>query len=575
MRTEITEKAIGPRPGSRGKRGIGALAGLLACGAALGMAEFLAGVVGGQASPLVAVGGAAIDATPEWLKELAIRTFGTRDKLALLAGMTVVLAGFAVAVGLLAVRRPRLGLAGVALVGAAGAAAALTRPGASPLDALPSLVGAVAGSAALLALLRAALPQVRSKARRPGAPVSDAAPRSGPRWGSVADAEGGRPGLSTAPPATAATPSGPAAGPSGTPGGGVDRRGFLLTGALVAGGAVVVGTTGRVLARRSDVTASRAAVALPAPASVAGPAAQGAAVVDLPGLSRFYTPNREFYRVDTALVVPRVAAEGWRLRVHGRVRRELELDFSQLLARPLIERDITLSCVSNEVGGRYVGTARWVGAPLAELLREAGVEPGADQLVSRSADGFTVGTPTAVVLDGRDAMLAVAMNGEPLPLTHGFPVRMLVPGLYGYVSATKWLVDLELTSFGDFGPYWVRRGWARQAPVKTMSRIDTPKPLARRPAGRVAVAGVAWAQHRGIRRVEVRADGGPWRPARLAAEHSPDTWRQWVWPWDATRGRHTLEVRATDGTGATQPEDRAPPFPDGATGWHSVVVTVA
>ena len=531
------------------------------------MAELLAGLVGGQASPLVAVGGAAIDATPEWLKELAIRTFGARDKLVLLAGMAIVLAGFAVAVGLLAVRRPRLGLAGVALLGAVGAAAALTRPDAGPVDALPSLAGAVAGSAALLALVRAASPQVRSKARRPGAPVSDAAPRSGPRWGSVADAEGGRPGLSTAP---LGQPQ-----PLRDPWGGVDRRGFLLTGALVAGGAVVAGTTGRVLARRSDVTASRAAVALPAPASAAGPAAQGAAVVDLPGLSRFYTPNREFYRVDTALVVPRVAAEDWRLRVHGRVRRELELDFGQLLARPLIERDITLSCVSNEVGGRYVGTARWVGAPLAELLREAGVEPGADQLVSRSADGFTVGTPTAVVLDGRDAMLAVAMNGEPLPLTHGFPVRMLVPGLYGYVSATKWLVDLELTSFGDFDPYWVRRGWARQAPVKTMSRIDTPRPLARRPAGRVAVAGVAWAQHRGIRRVEVRADGGPWRPARLAAEHSPDTWRQWVWPWEATPGRHTLEVRATDGTGATQPEDRAPPFPDGATGWHSVVVTVA
>jgi DMSO/TMAO reductase YedYZ molybdopterin-dependent catalytic subunit len=552
MRTQTIPAAPGPRPASRGRRGRGArrgaLAGLLACGAALGAAELLAGLVGGQSSPLVAVGGAAIDATPEWLKEFAIRTFGERDKLALLAGIAAVLAGFAVAVGLLAVRHPRLGLAGVALLGAAGAAAALTRPGAGLLDALPSLAGAVAGSAALLALVRAA-----------GAPLSDAAPRSGPRWGSVADPETARPELSTA--------------PSRTPGAGVDRRRFLLTGALVAGGAVAAGTGGRVLGRRSDVTASRAAVAIPAPASAARPLAKGAAV-ELAGLSSFYTPNRDFYRVDTALVVPRIAAGDWRLRVHGRVRRELELDFRRLLARPLMERDITLSCVSNEVGGGYVGTARWTGVPLADLLREAGVEAGADQLVSRSADGFTIGTPTAVVLDGRDAMLAVAMNGEPLPLIHGFPVRMLVPGLYGYVSATKWLVDLELTSFADFDPYWVRRGWARQAPVKTMSRIDTPRPLARLAAGQVAVAGVAWAQHRGIRRVEVRADGGPWRPARLAAEHSADTWRQWVWPWEATPGRHTLEVRATDGTGATQPEDRAPPFPDGATGWHSVVVTV-
>jgi DMSO/TMAO reductase YedYZ molybdopterin-dependent catalytic subunit len=552
MRIETIPAAPSPRPGSRGRRGWGArrgaAAGLLACAAALGAAELLAGLVGGQSSPLVAVGGAAIDATPEWLKEFAIRSFGERDKLALLAGITAVLAGFAVAVGLLAARHPRLGLAGVALLGAAGAAAALTRPGAGLLDALPSLAGAVAGSAALLALVRAS-----------GAPRSHAAPRSGPRWGSVADPETARPGLSTA--------------PSGTSGAGVDRRRFLLTGALVAGGAVAAGAGGRVLGRRSDVTASRAAVAIPAPASAARPLAEGAAV-ELPGLSSFFTPNRDFYRVDTALVVPRIAAGDWRLRVHGRVRRELELDFRQLLARPLMERDITLSCVSNEVGGGYVGTARWTGVPLADLLREAGVEAGADQLVSRSADGFTIGTPTAVVLDGRDAMLAVAMNGEPLPLAHGFPVRMLVPGLYGYVSATKWLVDLELTSFGDFDPYWVRRGWARQAPVKTMSRIDTPRPLARLAAGRVAVAGVAWAQHRGIRRVEVRADGGPWRPARLTAEHSADTWRQWVWPWEATPGRHTLEVRATDGTGATQPEDRAPPFPDGATGWHSVVVTV-
>jgi DMSO/TMAO reductase YedYZ molybdopterin-dependent catalytic subunit len=194
--------------------------------------------------------------------------------------------------------------------------------------------------------------------------------------------------------------------------------------------------------------------------------------------------------------------------------------------------------------------------------------------VSRSADGFTAGTPTATVLEGRDAMLAVAMNGEPLPLNHGFPVRMLVPGLYGYVSATKWLVDLELTTFDAFDPYWTRRGWARQAPVKTMSRIDTPRPLRRVAAGTVAVAGVAWAQHRGIERVEARVDGGPWRPARLAEEHTVDTWRQWVWPWDATPGRHLLEVRATDGGGAIQPEDRAEPFPDGATGWHSVAVTV-
>ncbi|HET9558159.1 MAG TPA: molybdopterin-dependent oxidoreductase, partial [Actinomycetota bacterium] len=343
----------------------------------------------------VAVGGSAIDATPEWLKEFAIRTFGERDKLVLLAGIAAVLAGFAVAVGLLATRRPRLGLAGVAVFGAVGAAAALSRPGAAPVDALPSMAGALAGAVALTALTRA----VRAPAGLQG------------------DAGGERSGPSTT-------------------GVGVDRRRFLVTGVVVAGGAVVAGVGGRVLGGRSDVGASRAGIAIPRPASAAGPLAEGAAI-ELPGVSSFFTPNRDFYWVDTALVVPRIAAEDWRLRVHGRVERELALDFSQLLARPLIERDITLSCVSNEVGGRYVGTARWVGVPLRDLLEEAGVRPGADQLVSRSADGFTIGTPSAVVLDGRDAMLAVAVNGEPLPLTHGFPVRMLVPGLYGYVSATK------------------------------------------------------------------------------------------------------------------------------------------
>jgi DMSO/TMAO reductase YedYZ molybdopterin-dependent catalytic subunit len=503
---------------------VAVLIGVLSVAAALAAGHLVAGFVGSAASPLLAVGNTAIDLAPLPLKDFAIRAFGTYDKLVLLLGMGVVLVVVAGLAGVLSRRRPLPGEVLAALVGLLGFLAALNRPDVGQLGVLAPLVSMLAGVLVFHWLHGLAL--------------------EAPAGPGVLD----RPADQS-------------------------RRRFLRTSAGVAVGAGVLGGGGQLLATRVDVEGSRAAVGTLTPAVAAPPIPVGADFATN-GTPRFITSNRDFYRVDTALVVPRVAAETWRLRVHGRVRRELELDFGQLLARPLIERDITLSCVSNEVGGRYVGTARWVGAPLAELLREAGVEPGADQLVSRSADGFTVGTPTAVVLDGRDAMLAVAMNGEPLPLTHGFPVRMLVPGLYGYVSATKWLVDLELTSFGDFDPYWVRRGWARQAPVKTMSRIDTPRPLARQPAGRVAVAGVAWAQHRGIRRVEVRADGGPWRPARLAAEHSPDTWRQWVWPWEATPGRHTLEVRATDGTGATQPQDRAPPFPDGATGWHSVVVTV-
>jgi DMSO/TMAO reductase YedYZ molybdopterin-dependent catalytic subunit len=256
------------------------------------------------------------------------------------------------------------------------------------------------------------------------------------------------------------------------------------------------------------------------------------------------------------------------------VDREIAIDYEQLLARPLIERDITLCCVSNDVGGRYIGNARWLGAPLRALLDEAGVQPGATQIVSRSSDEFTVGTPTSVALDGRDAMLAVGMNGTPLPLDHGFPVRMVIPGLYGYESACKWIVDVELTTFEAFSPYWVRRGWAQQVLIKTESRIDTPKDGSTLDAGPVTVAGIAWAQHRGISKVEVSVDGGAWAAATLAEEDTPDTWRQWSYRWDAASGSHTVAVRATDGTGALQTSAEATPFPSGATGDHTIAVEV-
>jgi len=264
----------------------------------------------------------------------------------------------------------------------------------------------------------------------------------------------------------------------------------------------------------------------------------------------------------------------WSLRVHGMVDRELRLSFDDLLDMPMRERYVTLTCVSNEVGGRYAGNARWLGVPIADVLRRAGVQRGADQVVSRSADGWTSGTPVAAVTDGRDALLAVGMNGEPLPQSHGFPVRMVVPGLYGYVSATKWLVDLELTTFDAYDPYWVKRGYAAQAPIKTMTRIDTPKPLATLRGGEVAVAGVAWAPHRGIDGVEVRIDEGAWQPARLGAVPTKDTWRQWILPWQPAPGRHSIQARAVDAVDGTQTGSRAEPFPDGASGWHSIVVTV-
>ncbi len=487
-----------------------ALAGIACAAVAVATAQLAAAAVDPGSAPVAAVGAAVVDAVPEPVKEFAIRTFGEYDKLALLAGIGTAIAALAAATGVAARRRPWTGYAVLALLGGAGAAAALARPAASPSWAVPSLVGAACGAGVLAMLLR----------ERPDG--------------------------------------------SAAPGRAVDRRGVLIA----LGGAGLAGAAGWRLTGTSDLEDARAAVDLPAPVDV-GPAGAG---LDVDGLTPYLTPNADFYRVDTALVLPRLLPEDYRLRITGRVANPMELSYRDLLDRGLVEREITISCVSNEVGGNLAGNARWLGVPLADLLAEAGPEPGADQVVSRSADGWTAGTPTAVCTDGRDALVAVGMNGRPLPLEHGFPVRMIVPGLYGYVSATKWLVEIELSSFADFDAYWVRRDWDAQAPVKTFSRIDTPKPLATVAAGPVTVAGVAWAQHRGIARVEVRADGGPWNEAELAPVIGDDTWRQWKWTWDASPGRRTLEVRATDGDGAVQTAERAAPFPNGATGWHSIVL---
>ncbi|MFD9942676.1 molybdopterin-dependent oxidoreductase [Nonomuraea sp. NPDC059023] len=337
-------------------------------------------------------------------------------------------------------------------------------------------------------------------------------------------------------------------------------------------GVVALASLGGLATRLLPAEPPRARFTLPRPASPARPLPPGTDL-RIPGLTPFTTPKAAFYRVDTALSVPRLDAATWTLRVVGAS--TIELTLADVLARGLIERDITLTCVSNEVGGPYAGHARWLGLPLATLLREAGIPPGADQLLSRSADGWTAGTPLAAILDGRDAMLAVGMNGEPLPAERGHPARLVVPGLYGYVSATKWVVELHPTRYDRRQAYWTERGWATDAPIKTASRIDVPVPLATLRPGPVTVAGVAWAQHRGVAAVEVRVGENPWQPVRLAATPSADTWVQWSWTWQAVPGTHTLQVRATDTTGRTQPPTRVPPFPDGATGRHSIVVTVA
>ncbi len=529
----------------------GGLTGLLAAAAAIGVARLVAGITGPAGQPVIAVGSAAIDLTPIPVKDFAIQHFGSHDKTVLLAGIYLVLALLAMVTGILARRRLAYGLAGLAVFAAIGVAAVGTRPFSRPSDAIPTLAGGAAGGVVLLLLVRAT-----------AAPAARRAETSIPATEPIVE-----PGRPRARPGAAGATGG------GRTGDAPDRRRFLLTAAgavaLAAGGAVV----GQVLASRFNVSTARSAITLPRPA-VTGPPPPGGADLAVPGISPFTTPNGSFYRVDTVLSLPQVPPEQWRLRVHGLVERELDITFDQLLRRPLTEADITLACVSNQVGGPYVGNARWLGASLAALLREAGVKRGADQILSTSSDGWTCGTPIETVMDGRNALLAVGMNGQPLPVAHGFPARMLVPGLYGYVSATKWVVDLEITTFAAQKSYWVQRGYSTRAPIKTESRIDVPKPLAQVKAGRTAVAGVAWAPHRGIDAVQVRADNGPWNQARLAPVSGIDTWRPWMWEWDARPGLHTLSVRATDGSHATQPSRRVPIFPSGATGWDTVTVTV-
>ena len=531
----------------RGRRPLAAVAGLLSAGVALGGAELVAGLVGPQSSPVVAVGDAVITLVPEPVKAFAIETFGEDDKTALVVGTLVLVAVYAAVLGVLALRRRAVGIAGIALFGLVGAAAAVTGPAGGPLDALPALAGALVGTAALLALL---------------APLT--APATGSPHAPAAGAPLGE-RLRTA------------LGSGDRKGTGLDRRRFFLTSGVAVGAAVVTGGAGRLLLRRLDVGAARADLVLPVPALPAAALPAGADLaVRIEGLTPLFTPNREFYRVDTAITVPQVDPADYRLTLSGMFDAPRTYTLDDLLGRDdVLERDVTLTCVSNEVGGRLAGTARWLGVPLGALLRENGIQPGSDQLVCRSVDGMTIGAPTRSALEVEDAMLAFGMNGEPLPVEHGFPVRMLIPGLYGYVSACKWMTGIEASTYDAYDAYWAERDWAARAPVKLASRIDTPAPLRRFPAGRRPIAGVAWAQIRGTGAVEVRVDDGPWLPAELAPQVDADLWRQWVLPHDFAPGSYQLTVRATSTDGEVQTEERAAPFPAGSSGLHSIRVTAA
>ncbi|HEX3299840.1 MAG TPA: molybdopterin-dependent oxidoreductase [Actinomycetota bacterium] len=525
MASDIQQAAT-PQP----SRSLGALVGLLVTAVAVSTGHLVAAVTVPEASPVIAVGQAAIDATPEWLKSFAIRTFGSNDKRVLLTGIFLTLAVIALAVGVLSARRRWVGFAGIAGLTLLALAAEITRPTATSSYAVPAMIAGIAAAASYALLLRSMAPRH---------PAPDEASASG-------------------------EPTLPAD---------LDRRRFLVTGAALGAAVVAAGGAARFLSGNAQAAADRSALSIPAPVSKAS-ALPADASFNVAGISTFYTPVEQFYRVDTALLVPRMKVEDWRLDISGMVDRPLTLSFQDLIARDLIERDITLNCVSNPVGGRYIGTTRWVGAPLLPLLNEVGIQPGATQIASRSVDGFTAGTPLAQATDGRDAMLAISMDGQPLPFEHGFPVRMLVPGLYGYESATKWITSIELTD-DSFQSYWVKRSWAKAVDVKTASRIDTPTNGGRENAGPVDIAGVAWAQHRGIQGVQVQIDNRPWIAAELGSVDSPDTWRQWKFRWNATPGSHLIRVRAIDGTGAVQTGVETPPFPSGATGYDTVSIQVS
>jgi DMSO/TMAO reductase YedYZ molybdopterin-dependent catalytic subunit len=565
----------------------------------MAVGHLLAALVNPPSSPVLAMGAAVVDATPTPVKEWAVRTFGTADKPVLLLMVILVTVIGAVVCGLLARRRRTVALFAVVALGLVAAIVASMRPASGSFDALPGLAAGFTGALVLNGLLsllvgRAGPAELRESAAEAPDPVAEgphpvaeggaeAVEGSGgpvqPSAGFVQPSEGAvQPSDGAVMPSEGAVMRSDGAGEL-SPGAGQPaypksmaptRRRFVIAAAGVAALSAVAAAVGHRIGR---VPTLPAALRLPAPAEPARPLPAGIERA-VRGVSPFQTPTADFYRVDTALIVPRVDAETWKLTIDGAVDHPLTLTYADLLAMPMIERDVTLTCVSNEVGGPYVGGARWVGVRTADLFERAGVRASADQILSTSTDGFTVSTPVQALTDGRDAMLAVAMNGAPLPAEHGFPVRMVTPGLYGFVGCTKWVTSMTATTYAARPAYWTQRGWAAQAPIHTESRIDVPSGGSTIEAGKTYIGGVAWAQGRGITRVEVQVDEGDWLAATLGPDAGIDYWRQWYLPWTATTGRHTLTVRATDARGQQQAREEADPFPSGATGWHRVDVSV-
>ena len=516
--------AAARRSGGAVASGWGWLCGGIAGLAGMAVADVLAYLVAPAGAPLPAVGSMIIGLLPAGLVNWGKETLGTADKPVLLViiGLGVLaLCGLA---GRLEQRRPYGGGLVFAAVAAVGLIAVLTSGQASLRAVIPTLLGLLVGYLLLRALVR------RLTGWSEAADGSDSAQRQ------------------------------------------ASRRTFLRWAGIAGAAAVVGAVAGRMLmATAGAVEEARSRFTLPKPTK-RDPIPAGADL-HAEGLSPYVTPNDDFYRIDTALQVPIIAADDWSLKVTGLVDREVSISFADLVAKPLVEHVTTLTCVSNEVGGDLIGNAVWLGYPIRELLAQAGVQTGADMVLSTSEDGWTAGTPLAALTDpSRQALLAVGMNGEALPVEHGYPVRMVVPGLYGYVSATKWVRELKVTTFDQDMGYWTPLGWSALGPIKTASRIDVPRKRSV-DAGQVVVAGVAWDQHTGISKVEVGIDGD-WREAQLAEVTGPDTWRQWLYRWDATPGPHDVSVRATNADGEVQTESVAPPAPDGATGFHTITVVV-
>ncbi|TDP91864.1 molybdopterin-dependent oxidoreductase [Labedaea rhizosphaerae] len=527
---EITTKATEPGAEPTAERVRLPLSRAVAIGvvtviAAVAAGHLVAGLINPAASPVIAVGNSVRDLTPPAVTEWAIANLGDVKKPLVFVGLGIALLVAGAIAGLVSRRRPWPGMGIAAAIGIVGLVSVADQATVSGFDLLAPVLSMLTGVGVFLLLHR------------------------------VARGQGGASEAQTA---------------------GSNRRRFLWTTGGVAVGAAAFGAVGQFLATLRDAESSRAAIGTLTPSTPAPPVPAGADFARQ-GTPRFLTSNRDFYRVDTELLsVPQVRAEDWLLRVHGLVDNTKTFTFNDIRNRPLVERTITMTCVSNEVGGPYISTANFIGVPLRDLLDEAGVRAGADQLFSSSVDGWTAGSPVDAAMDrNRGALLAIGMNGEPLPVEHGFPARMVIPGLYGFVSATKWVVDMELTTFAARESYWRKRGWGIKAPIKTQSRIDAPRGFATLPPGKVTIAGVAWAQTVGIDKVEVRLNGGNWQEAELTTEVNTQTWRMWRLNVNLAPGSYKAEVRATDRRGNTQPADRVPPIPDGATGWHSTDFTVS